>query len=237
MKKRYIVLACFAAMSVSLKSFAQTDNKAAASTQPAKKDKNDPSVRADQFVSVLNLTDTVKAGRVKAVIAAHMAAVRDWHNSHPGTLVPEGIDPINGKVFSALQRQFIIDSTIPKTVHEALMAGLRKDLTEDQVNAILDKYTIGKYQFTFNGYKSIVPDMTQADQDFITKELAQAREESVDYKDVKNEMSNIFKIHKTRIEDYFYGSGRNWKTMYKTYVDKVLAAKKAGDKTAAPAEN
>lgn len=236
MKKRYIVLTCLVAISVSTRSFAQTDAKADGTAKSAKKDKNDPDTRAEQYVSALNLTDTAKADRVKAVICTHITAVRDWHNSHSYTLVPEGIDPINGKVFSALQRQFIIDSTIPKTVHEALMSGLRKDLTEDQVGVILDKYTIGKLEFTMNGYKSIVPDMTPADQDFIMKELKEAREESVDYKDVKNEMSNVFKIHKTRIEDYFNGSNRNWKTMYKTYVDKVLAAKKAGDKSA-PAEN
>jgi len=236
MKKRYIVLACFMAVSVSTRSFAQTAAKTDDAAKSAKKDKNDPGARAEQFVSALNLTDTAKANRVKAVIATHMTAVHDWHNNHSYTLVPEGIDPINGKVFSALQRQFIIDSTIPKTVHEALMTGLRKDLTEEQVDVILDKYTIGKLEFTMNGYKAIVPDMTVADQDFIMKELKEAREESVDYKDVKNEMSNVFKIHKTRIEDYFNGSGRNWKTMYKTYVDKVLAAKKAGDKST-PAEN
>lgn len=236
MKKRYFVLACLAAMSVSVKSFAQTDNKAANTSQAPKKDKNDPASRAEQFVSALSLTDTAKANRVKAVIAAHITAVHDWHNNHSYTLVPEGIDPINGKVFSTIQRQFIIDSTIPKTVHEELMTGLRKDLTEEQVDVILDKYTIGKFQFTLNGYKSIVPDMTQADLDFITKELGEAREEAVDYKDIKNEMSTVFKIHKTHIEDYFNGSGRNWKTMYKTYVDKVLAAKKAGDKST-PAKN
>lgn len=236
MKKRYIVLACLVAISVSTHSFAQSTAKADGTDKSTKKDKNDPDARAEQFVSALNLIDTAKANRIKAVIAAHMAAVRDWHNNHSYALVPEGIDPINGKVFSPMQRQFIIDSTFPKTVHEALMAGLRKDLTEDQVAVILDKYTIGKLEFTMNGYKAIVPDMTAADQDFIMKELKEAREESVDYKDVKNEMSNVFKIHKTRIEDYFNGSGRNWKTMYKTYVDKIMAAKKAGDKST-PAEN
>jgi hypothetical protein len=229
MRRGYLIAACAVAMLISQNGFAQNTNKP---------NKNDPAVKAAQFVAALNLTDTAKASRVTAVIITHMVAVRDWHNSHSSNLVPAGLDPINGKVFTELQRQFIIDSTIPSTVHDALMTGLRKDLTEDQVDVILDKYTIGKLEFTMNGYKAIVPDMTPADQDFILKELKAAREESVDYKDVKNEMSNIFKIHKTRIEDYFNGSGRNWKTMYKTYVDKILAAKKAGGTNkSAPVEN
>lgn len=230
MKKRYIAVAFIAIFPVSLKSFAQAGNKQ--STEVIAKDKNDLSAKATQFVSALDLTDTLKAARVKSAIIKHMTAVRDWHNNHSYTLVPEGIDPINGKVFSQLQRQFIIDSTIPNAVHDSLMTSLRKDLTQDQIDVILDKYTIGKFQFTLNGYKSIVPDMSSTDLDFIIKELKEAREEAVDYKDIKNEMSNIFKIHKSRIEDYFTGSGRNWKTMYKTYVDKIIAAKKAGDKNA-----
>ena len=47
-----------------------------------------------------------------------------------------------------------------------------------------------------------------------------------------NEISAIFKIHKTQIEQYLNANGRNWKAMYKTYVDS-LKAKKAG--TNAPA--
>ena len=218
-RKGYFLNACIIFMLISLQSFAQ---------KAETPDKPGTIAKAASFVAALSLTDTAKAARVTNVIALHMAAVRDWHNSHPYTLIPAGVDPVNGKVFTQLQRQFIIDSTIPATVHNTLMTGLRNDLTEDQVAILLDKYTIGKLDFTMNGYKAIVTDMTAAEQDFILKELKAAREEAVDYKDVKNEMSNIFKIHKTRIEDYFYGNGRNWKTLYKTYVDKILATKKAG---------
>jgi len=230
MKKKYIICAGLAVILVTTNSFAQNT--------AAKVNKNDPAFKAEQFVAALNLADTSKASRVKATIFAQMIAVREWHNSHAYTLVPEGVDPINGKVYSLLQRQFIIDSTIPKTVHDALMAGLKQELTDDQIAIILDKYTIGKLEFTMTGYKAIVPDMTPADEAFIMTELKAAREESVDYKDVKNEMSTIFKIHKTKVEDYFYSTGRNWKTMYKAYVDKIIAAKKAGKPVPAePTEN
>jgi len=33
-------------------------------------------------------------------------------------------------------------------------------LSEEQVAAVLDKYTVGKVAFTMKGYKSIVPDLT-----------------------------------------------------------------------------
>ncbi len=49
---------------------------------------------------------------------------------------------------------------MPKSVHKNLMTGLRKDLSEEQVEKILDKYTVGKVAFTMAGYKAIVPNIT-----------------------------------------------------------------------------
>ena len=229
MKKSYIVFPGLLLMSLSLNSYAQKADKAKSEVKAEASAKADVQAKAAQFVASLNLTDTAKAARITAIIATHMAAVHEWHNSHPYTLTPEGINPITGKVFSKLERELIVDSTIPNTVHDELVKGLRQDLTEDQVDQVLDKYTIGKVAFTMNGYKSIIPDLTSTEETEILTNLKLAREQAVDYKDVK-EVSIIFKIYKTKIEDYLNNHGRNWKVLYKTYVDKVLAEKAAGKK-------
>ncbi len=221
MKKIIIAAIAIAVFAINPKvSHAQDEAK------PAKeKAKSDPDSRAAVMVASLNLSDTAKATRVKQLIAAHLTAVRDWHNSHDYTLVPEGINPITGKTFSKLDRQVIINSTIPKTVHETLMTGLHKELTDEQVETILDKYTIGKVAFTMNGYKSIVPNLTKDEEAFILTNLKQAREQAIDYKNI-DQISVIFKIYKTRIEDWFTNTdGRNWKQMYKAYADAVKAKK------------
>ena len=119
---------------------------------------------------------------------------------------------------------------MPKTVHENLMSGLRKDLTEEQVEAILDKYTIGKVAFRMNGYKSIVPNLTAAEEAEILKNLKQAREQAVDYKNM-NQISAIFEIYKTKSEQYLNSNGRSWKQMYKDYTN-MINAKKAVDAVA-----
>jgi hypothetical protein len=137
------------------------------------------------------------------------------------------MNPITGKTFSKLERQIIINSTIPKSVHEALMTGLRKDLTDDQVEIILDKYTIGKVAFTLNGYRSIVPNLTKDDETVILTNLKAAREQAVDYKNI-DQISVIFKIYKTKIEDYFTNTaGRNWKQMFQAYANASKAKKAA----------
>lgn len=229
MKKYYIALPGLFLMSLPLNSFAQNAGKIKLETKTERAANSGTHEKAAQFVASLNLTDTAKTARVTSVIETHMNAVHDWHNSHAYTLTPEGINPITGKVFSKLERQLIVDSTIPQTVHDELMKGLRKDLNEDQIVEILDKYTIGKVAFTMNGYKSIIPDLNSTEEAEILANLKLAREQAVDYKDVK-EMSIIFKIYKTRNEDYLNNHGRNWKQLYKSYVDKVLAQKAAGKK-------
>ena len=182
--------------------------------------------KASEWVASLRLSDNAKAQKVRSAIANHLTAVRDWHNSHPYTMIPEGINPTTGGKLSEMDRQLIICSTKPKSVHDNLMSILKTELDSVQVEAILDKYTIGKVDFTLKGYKAIVPDLTSKEETEILKNLKQAREQAIDYKNMR-EISAIFEIYKTKCEQYLNNNGRNWRQMYKSYVDKVNAEKKA----------
>ena len=153
------------------------------------------------------------------------SAVRDWHNTHSYTMVPEGINPLTGQALSQLDRQMIVNSTIPDEVHHKLMSGLRRVLTEPQVEAVLDKYTVGKVDFTMQGYKAIVPDLTIEEEATILSHLKQAREQAIDYKNM-NQISAIFEIYKTKCEQYLINNGRNWRQLYKDFVNKVNEEKK-----------
>lgn len=190
--------------------------------------------RAAAWVGELGLTDTAKADRVRHVIATHLTAVRDWHNAHPYTTVPEGTNPTTGRPLSKLDREMIADGAMPKTVHAALMSGLRADLTEEQVEVILDKYTIGKVAFTLKGYHAIVPDLTAAEEKVILGFLKQAREEAIDYKNMP-QISAVFEIYKTKCEQYLNSQGRDWKALFRAYVQKVQAEKAAKKAAAASA--
>jgi hypothetical protein len=182
--------------------------------------------KAAEWVASLKLNDNSKAQRVKSAIATHLTAVKEWHNSHPFTLIPEGINPTTGGKLSEMDRQLIICSTKPRSVHDNLMNVLKTELDSVQVETILDKYTIGKVDFTLKGYKAIVPDLSIKEETEILKNLKQAREQAIDYKNMR-EISAIFEIYKTKCEQYLNNNGRNWRQLYKTYVDKVNAEKKA----------
>jgi hypothetical protein len=177
----------------------------------------------------LKLPDNAKEKRVTDAIALHLKTVRDWHNSHPFSSVPAGINPATGNKLSDLDRQIIANSSMPASIHKDLMDVLKNELTSEQVEFILDQYTIGKVAFTLKGYKAIVPDLTSEEEVKITEFLKQAREQAIDYKNM-NQISAIFEIYKTKSEQYLNSNGRNWRQLYKAYVDKVKAEKEAAKK-------
>ena len=222
----FVVFGSFSAYSQNQNTQKDAVKEAAATTQPdAEQEK-----KAAEWVASLNLNDAAKEKAVTDVIATHLTAIRNWNNDHPYTTVPAGINPETGKKLSDLDRQMIANSAMPKSIHENLMAGLNKYLAPEQVEAILDKYTIGKVAFTLNGYKSIVPDLTEKEEKVILDNLKQAREQAVDYKNMK-QISAIFEIYKTKNEQYLNSNGRNWHQLFGDYV-KAAKAKKAADQKA-----
>lgn len=182
--------------------------------------------KAGEWVDALKLSNAQKEQSVINAIATHLKAIRDWNNEHPFTTVPAGINPATGNKLTELDRQVIANSAMPASIHEELMTTLKKELTTEQVEAILDKYTIGKVAFTLNGYKAIVPDLTKEEEAKIVEYLKQAREQAIDYKSMK-QISAIFEIYKTKCEQYLNNNGRSWRQLFKAYVDKVKAQKEA----------
>lgn len=190
--------------------------------------------KANEWAQSLELQDKAKEQRVSDAIYNHLYAITDWHNTHPADAVPQGINPRTGERLRPIDRMIIADSAQPKEYHTTLMEALRADLTEEQVEAILDKYTIGKVDFTMKGYEAIVPDMTEEERAVCLKNLKEAREVAIDFKNMK-EISEIIAIAKDKNELYFNTHGRNWHQMYGDYVRKInaeKAAKKAAEEEA-----
>ncbi len=185
--------------------------------------------KATGWVANLKLNDQAKEERLTKVIATHLAAIREWHNTH-GNMIPDGaVNPTTGKKLSAMDRMVIADSSQPASIRQALLDGLNADLTPEQVEQVLDMYTVGKVAFTMKAYKEIVPDMTAEDEKVLMDNLKQARLMAIDYKNMK-QISAIFEIFKTKNEQYFTNSGRDWRTMYSAYVKKLKTQKEAEQK-------
>jgi Protein of unknown function (DUF3826) len=232
MYKRKLTILCTAVCLATASVHAQGEVKPQqASLTEDQKTKSDAEQekKAAEWVTSLNLSDATKEAKVKGAVLAHLKAVRDWHNGHPFTTVPAGINPATGNKLSDLDRQVIANSAIPKSVHENLMNVLKAELSPEQVEAVLDRYTVGKVAFTLQGYKSIVPDLTAEEETKIVGFLKQAREQAIDYKNM-NQISAIFEIYKTKCEQYLNSNGRSWRDLFKAYVDKRKKEKEAEQK-------
>ena len=180
--------------------------------------------KAQKWTDSLHLDDAEKAARVRKLIHTHLKAVTEWHNAHANDC-PKGVNPRTGERLRAVDLQIVADGAQPRSIHDDLMNGLRKELTEEQVVCILDQYTVGKVAFTLKGYHQIVPDMTPLEDSVCNAYLCEAREMAIDYKSMK-EISEIFGMAKDKCELYFNTHGRNWHEMYKAYVKKRQAEKK-----------
>ena len=147
--------------------------------------------RVTGIVDSLNLPDAARQERVRAVLTTNLRAVRDAHNA-------------------GLQ--------LDPEVHQKFIAGLSADLTSEQVDSVKDKLTANKLPITFKTYHQIIPNLKPADDAKIRDWLQQAREESLDVKNVED-MNPIFKKYKTEIEHYLNSQGYDWTKSYKAFVD------------------
>jgi Protein of unknown function (DUF3826) len=147
--------------------------------------------RVDAIVDSLDLKDAAKQERIRSVIATDLRAVRDAHNA-------------------GLQ--------LDPSVHQKFIAGLQADLTPDQIESVKNQLTANKLPITFKAYHQIIPNLKPADDAKILASLQQAREQSLDMKNV-DEMTPIFKKYKTEIEHYLDQQGYDWDTSYKAFVD------------------
>ncbi len=181
--------------------------------------------KSREIIAPLNLTDKKVANLAVTAVYNHRRAVRDWHNTHPYTIIPEK-DKATGRTLSKVEREMMADKSIPASVHARLLKDLKRVLTPEQIEKVFDGYTVGKVAFTMKGYYAIVPDLTDQEAQVLEGYLKQAREEALECKSMKA-ISQVFEIYKTKCEQYLNSNGRNWKQLFKDYVNKRNAEKAA----------
>ena len=147
--------------------------------------------RVAGIMSSLDLNDATKEAQISNVITADLRAVRDAHNA-------------------GLQ--------LDPDVHQKFIAGMQAVLTPDQIESVKNQLTANKVPLTFNVYHQILPNLKPQDDAKILDWLKQAREQSLDVKNVED-MNPIFKKYKSEIEHYLEQQGYDWNAAYKEFVD------------------
>lgn len=178
----------------------------------------------------LQLGDQAKEAKVAALMAEHYGRVWAWHqqgdeklnaawaawdaarDSTKGekdelkalTIMVEQVDPIYAEFAPQIQ---------------GLLKSLRKELTAEQVTALLDRITRSPgVDRTYNAYLEMVPEMKDEEKAIIRARLEQAREDSLAAWSDKR-IVKIFKKYKIRNEfsiDYF---GYGYRQRYQAWVN------------------
>jgi hypothetical protein len=177
------------------------------STPPASKDELEAVYttaiegRTIAILKPLNLTDSVKSNEVHDILIAQYRALRARDEVIDAKLQAQGQDVNYSNRIDQL-------ASATKPLHEQFITKLNQDLTPAQVDQVKDLMTYNKVKFTYDGYCSIVPDLTDADKARIMDLLKDAREEAMDGGSAR-EKSTIFQKYKDQINVYLDAHGHN----------------------------
>ena len=152
--------------------------------------------RTADILKVLDLNDTGKSAKIHDVIIAHYRALNAWHSENDAKLKAARTDP------NAVAQ---IHATLT-VLHNDFLSELANNLTPEQIEKVKDKMTYGKVQFTFAGYVTQYPDLSETNKAEILKLLKQAREEAMDGGSAA-EKTAVFKKYKGRINNYLSQQG------------------------------
>ena len=195
--KRFKVSFTCALIGLTFSTFGQTDDKAvstpaaqsdAAYTQTIEK-------RTADVLAALDLKDEAKTGAVHDAVMAHYRGLHDWQAANENRLNELAKEGAAGKAETEK-----ITAT-RKTLHDEFIAKLAANLPPEQVEVVKDKLTYGKVKFTYQGYLTSRPDLTDAEKAKVLDMLKQAREEAIDGVSA-DEKTAIFKKYKGKINNY-----------------------------------
>jgi hypothetical protein len=152
--------------------------------------------RTADILKILALNDTNKITKVHDLIIAQYRALNAWHDANDTKLKAARKDTnAVAEIRSSL-----------KTLHDNFLTRLGENLSPEQVDQVKDKMTYGKVQFTFNGYLTQYPDLSEAHREKILELLKEAREEAMDGGSAE-EKTAVFQRYKGKINNYLSKEG------------------------------
>ena len=152
--------------------------------------------RTADILKILDLSDTNKTTHVHDIIIAQYRALNAWHDANDAKLKAAKADPN-----AVAQIQVSL-----KAIHDQFLSKLAENLTPEQVDAVKDKMTYGKVQFTFKGYMVEYPNLPEAQQQHVLELLKEARELAMDGGS-SEEKTAIFNKYKGKINNYLSKEG------------------------------
>jgi len=165
--------------------------------------------RANKIVQELSLTDSAQASRVQEIIVIQyyeLSKIHDFRNTKLEE-VKKLEDGAKEKEKNQVQTE--TDARLYK-LHMEYLAKLSSELTQNQVEKVKDGMTYGVVERTYNGYLTLLPNLTNEQKRFIYKNLVEAREFAMDAGS-SDEKHAWFGKYKGRINNYLSAAGIDMK--------------------------
>lgn len=168
--------------------------------------------RAEKIVATLNLNDSIKAARVKSVIANQYRSLNDIYTARDEQLKTVKVTYAASKDTLAARTQAVSEAVDKKIapLHSVYLAQLRAELTEDQVTKVKDGMTYGVLPITYNGYLDMIQTLSEEQKKQIMTWLIEAREHAMDAESSEKKHW-WFGKYKGRINNYLSAAGYDLK--------------------------
>jgi hypothetical protein len=168
--------------------------------------------RAGKIVSNLEIADSAKYYRVRALIANQYNNLRAIHDARNDAKKAAKADTLLSKserdsVFKIHENEADVKL---KKLHGEYLDKLSKELTPEQIDKVKDGMTSGKVKFTYDGYIQMILTLTDIQKKQIWDWLIEAREIAMDAES-SDKKTAIFGKYKGKIANYLSKEGYDLK--------------------------
>jgi hypothetical protein len=218
----FILACCAPAMSA-----APTTAPAAATSDAEAQYNKDINKRGDDTIAALKLDDAAKAERVKQLVMNQYRSLRALHDARDAKLKEIGKDDK-----AAIDKTKADTEVAIKPLHDEFVSKLNAELTPEQVEIVKDKMTMGRRQHDWGGFTDMLPDLTDAQKQYISAQLKEARDIAMDKGSAK-EKHAVFDKYRGRINNYLSKQGYDLKQASKDWAARRKARESQAKQAAA----
>lgn len=185
--------------------------------------------RAEKIVASLQLTDAKKAAKLTALVAGQYRNLNDVYTFRDEQIKRAKQDLAADKDALAARVKILEEETTKatKALHAKYLQDLAKELNPDQVDAIKDGMTYNVLHVTYDGYRSMLPNLTAAQKEQIWQWLVEARENAMDAESSEKKHA-WFGKYKGRINNYLSAAGYDMKKEGEAWQKRLAEEKQKG---------
>ena len=167
--------------------------------------------RSAKIVSTLGITDSVKYNKVVYELVNQYEQLNLIHDQCKANIADIKKQTLSDdEKAAAIKTQEGKKSTELLKLHDQFIAGLQKDLTNEQIDKIKDGMTYRVFPITYAAYNDMLTNLTPAQKDKIYNWLKEARELAMD-EGSSDDKHKVFGKYKGRINNYLSAEGYDLK--------------------------